>query len=458
LDDAPKWAPRKGDKSMVAAVGGEVAAEAALERIGRDGIRLIDLRFSDITGGAKTLTIPAELLGPTLAHGYRFDGAALTGLRQVELDLYLAPDPSTLVILPLLEGGEPRGQLSCSVLRRDGQPFAGDPRSVLERTLATAREAGFDYRVGVEIEFYLLWPDAPTPGPRGSAGYFDIGEDRVVATRDEILTTLQGMGLGIGGAHHETGPGQEELDFPATDALRMADQLIIARQVIRSVAQRRGMRATLMPKPFTEAPGSGMHVFQQLRRRADKSDALRIDHDQLSPVARHMIGGQLAHAPGMCLVTSPTVNSYKRLNAGHRAPRHATWARVSQASLIRVPSWAPDEETALELRSPDPMANPYLAFSVALACALDGIKHAEEPPEPLDESFVVYDDGELQRLGIPRLPGTLGEALAPFAQDGVVQATLGDYVFDQLLTVKRAEWEDYRRHVSPWELARYGDA
>jgi glutamine synthetase len=266
------------------------------------------------------------------------------------------------------------------------------------------------------------------------------------------------MGIGIGGGHHETGPGQEELDVNYTGALQMADQLIVVRQVIRSVAHRHGLRASFMPKPHTDVPGSGMHVFQRLAHAADGRDALRHGDDELTPVARQMIGGQLAHAPGMCLITNPTVNSYKRLNAGHRAPRHATWARVSQASLIRVPSWAADEETALELRSPDPMANPYLTFAVALATALDGITREEEPADPLDESFVSYDDAELERLGIPRLPSTLGEALTAFAQNLVIRDALGDYVYDQLLTVKRAEWQDYRRHVSPWELARYGDA
>jgi glutamine synthetase len=443
---------------MVAVSGAHEAAEGALDRIGRASVRLVDLRFSDITGGAKTLTIPAELLATTLERGYRFDGSALTGLRQVELDLYLAPDPSTLVVFPTLDGGQRRAQLSCSVLRRDGHPFAGDPRSVLERALAAAREAGYDYRVGVEIEFYLLEEGATAPGPRDGAGYFDTGEDRTAATRDAVVMTLQEMGIGVGGAHHETGPGQQELDLFATGALRMADQLIVVRQVVRSVAQRHGLRATFMPKPFTDAPGSGTHVFQQLARYPGGEDALREGDEALSPTARGLIGGQLAHAPGMCLVTNPSVNSYKRLNAGHRAPRHATWARVSQASLIRVPSWAPDEETAIELRSPDAMANPYLAFAVALTCGLDCIKHGEEPADPLDESFVVYDDAELRRLGIPRLPATLGEALAPYSQDDVVRSALGDYVFDQLLTVKRAEWEDYRGHVSPWELARYGDA
>jgi glutamine synthetase len=431
-----------------------------LEQTTLAGVRLIDLVFSDITGGAKALTIPAELLAQTLEHGYRFDGSALTGgLRKVELDLYLVPDPGTLVIYPAPSGGDRRARLCCTVRRRDGQAFDGDPRSVLERALAAAREIGLDYRVGTEMEFYLVRGDWSNPTRSGdAAGYFDVGEDAASGTRDEILTTLQTLGVGVGGAHHETGPGQEELDLPAADAMRMADQLITVRQVIRSVAQRRGLRATFMPKPFADAPGSGLHIFQRFRRAADQGDALRDDRDALSTTAYRAIAGQIAHAAGMCAVVCPTVNSYKRLNAGHRAPRHATWAHLSEASLIRVPSWAPGEEAAIELRSPDSMANPYLAFAVALAAAVDGIRTGDDPPEPLDEGITTYDDTGLQRIGVPRLPGTLGEALIALTQDEIVQETLGDYIYDQLLTVKRAEWEEYRAHVGPWELLRYGDA
>jgi glutamine synthetase len=341
-------------------------------------------------------------------------------------------------------------------MRRDGQPFAGDPRSVLSRALGAAADLGFDYRVGVEMEYYLLRGDQ-LPN-EDAAGYFDVGNDLAAATRDEVLTTLQGMGVRVGGAHHETGPGQEEIDLPADDALRMADHLISVRQVIRSVAQRRGLRATFMPKPMTDAPGSGLHIFQSLRRHSDGEDALRNDADDLSPTAYWMIGGQLAHAPGLCLVTCPSVNSYKRLNAGHRAPRHASWARVSQASLIRVPTWASGENAAIELRCPDAMANPYLAFAVALSCAIAGIQDRLEPPDPLDESFVAFDDAEMSRRGVPKLPGTLGEALTTFAEDDVVQQAVGPYIADQLLTIKRNEWETYRGHVSPWEFTRYADA
>jgi len=435
--------------------------EAVLERVARDDVHLIDLQFSDIAGGARAVTIPASLLTSVLQDGYRFDGSALTGgLREVELDLYLAPDPTTLVVFPVGAGAPRRGRLSCSVRRRDGQPFPGDPRAVLERVLAAATAAGFDYQVALELEFYLFdqTETGPLP-PTDAAGYFGLGERAVAATRDEILATLFELGISVGGAHHETGPGQEELDLLPLGALRMADQLVTVRQVIRTVAHRFGLRPNFMPKPLSETPGSGMHIFQSLIQLRDGQDALQAGSDNISSLARHAIAGQLAHAPAMCAVVSPTVNSYKRLAAGHRAPRHATWARLSQASLIRVPTWGGglDKVVELELRSPDNMANPYLALAVALACALDGIHQGEEPPAPLDESLVRYDDAELQRLGVPPLPATLGDALAALAEDEVVRSALGDSVCDQLLIVKRAEWTEYRRYVSPWEQARYGE-
>ena len=438
------------------------------------GVRLVDLQFSDIAGGAKALTIPVELLPTVLETGYRFDGAALTGgLRTIELDLFLVPDPATLRVVPVL-GATPRARFSCAVRRRDGGPFAGDPRSVLERAIAVAAEMGYRYRVAIEMEYYLFpfSADGPldragdheraglhaTTRPVDVAGYFGVGEDVIVATRDAVMLALQGTGISVGGAHHETGPGQEEIDLNDTDALTMADQLITVRQVIRSVAQRAGLRATFMPKPMADAPGSGIHIFQGLERVEDGADALSEGSTDLTAAAYWFIGGQLRHAAGMSLITNPTVNSYKRLNAGHRAPRHATWARVSQASLIRVPSHLAQQAAELELRSPDALANPYLALAVALACGLAGIRHRIEPPEPLDESFVSYDEEDLDRRGVLRLPTTLGEAIAAFADDELVRNTLGDYLTDQLLTVKRAEWQDYRAHVSPWELARYADA
>jgi glutamine synthetase len=437
-----------------------VTPEDVLERVAREAVRLVDLQFSDIAGGARVMTIPVDLLPAVLRHGYRFDGSAVTGgQREVELDLFLVPDAATLVTYAEPSGIGSRARFACSVRRRDGQPFAGDPRSVLERNLAEAREAGFEYRVAIELEYYLFRPDnAGLLPPPDAAGYFGTGPGLGTGTRDNVVASLATMGIQVGGAHHETGPGQEELDLLTGGALQMADTVLTVREVIRAVAERHGLRANFMPKPLADAPGSGMHVFQRLHRVADGADALRGEGESISLQARHAIAGQLAHARGMSAIVCPTVNSYKRLAAGHRAPRHATWARLSQASLIRVPSWGPatDSTVELELRSPDNMANPYLALSVALASALDGIRKEEEPPLALDENLVRYDEGELLRLGVPALPQTLGDALNALAEDDLVRGALGDYVCDQFLLVKRAEWSDYRRYVSPWERERYG--
>jgi glutamine synthetase len=435
----------------------------ALARIDEHRVRLIDLQFSDIAGGIKALTIPVNLLEATFKRGYRFDGAALSGgRREVELDLFLAPDPQTLTILPPYEGEPRRAQLFCWVLRRDGQPFAGDPRSALQRQLERAAALGYDYTAGIEMEFYLLGHTDLANGPLpaiDAAGYFDVGEDVLTSTRNEIVDTLATMGIGVGGAHHETGPGQQELDLFPTGGIAIADQIVTTRQVIRTIAKRRNLRATFMPKPFPDAPGSGMHVFQQVATYPGGDDLLRDDDspDGISGFARRVIAGQLSHAPGMSIIACTTVNSYKRLDAGHRAPRHASWARVSQASLIRVPSSIESARADIELRSPDAMTNPYLLFAATVGAALQGIADNEEPTPPLDELLVQYDDDELNRLGVPRLPTTLGEALDVFATDDVIREAVGAYIADQLLHVKKAEWRAYKSHVSPWEHLRYGD-
>jgi glutamine synthetase len=440
--------------------GEPVTADETLERVAREGVRLVDLQFSDLAGGARVMTIPGEILPAVLRHGYRFDGSAVTGgQREVELDLFLVPDPATLLMYHEPATGSRRARFTCSVRRRDGLPFAGDPRSVLERNLAEAREMGLDYGVGIELEYYLFRPDSAGPMPAtDGAGYYGAGSGLGTGPRDDVIATLAEMGIPVGGAHHETGPGQEELDLLPSNALHVADTVLTVRQVIRSVAQRHGLRANLMPKPLSDAPGSGMHVFQRLSR-VDGTDALRGEGESLASTARHVIAGQLEHARGMTAIVCPTVNSYKRLAAGHRAPRHATWARLSQASLIRVPSLGQSGAATieLELRSPDNMANPYLALSVALASALDGIRRGEEPALAMDENLVRFDDEELLRRGVPSLPQTLGDALSALGEDDVMRTALGDYVCDQFLLVKRAEWSEYRRYVSPWERDRYGD-
>ena len=282
-------------------------AERAFAKLASQEIDLVDLVFSDISGGAKTLTIPAALLDDALQSGYRFDGSAVMGgTRQMELDLLLAPDPTTLSVTHETQSGDARARLCCSVLRRDGSPFDGDPRSVLARTLETAAAAGRDYRVAIEIEYYLLRGDENgLVAARDSAGYFDVGEDSVSRTRDAVVAELQHIGIGVGGAHHETGPGQEEIDLVPTGALEMADQLILVRHSIKTIARRHGLRATFMPKPFADAPGSGLHIFQQFIDRQTGSDLLVDRFPLVSPMAYQAIAGQLNHANGMSLILEP---------------------------------------------------------------------------------------------------------------------------------------------------------
>lgn len=437
---------------------------AALDMLNEHGVTLVNLQFTDIGGGIRTVTIPASLLPSIFDRGYRFDGAAMAGgKRQVEIDLFLLPDTSTMIIFPKASPGPRRAQIFCWVTRRNGQSFAGDPRSALQRQLQEAASLGLDYRVGVELEFYLYKGEDlshATLLPESTAtGYFGDGEDTTADVRADIVATLHELGIGVQGGHHETGPGQQELDFRHRGGIGIADQIITTRQIIRQVASRHGMRATFMAKPFANAPGSGMHIFQRILSYPDKTDLLHdseADHG-ISATARHMIGGQIAHAVEMSAIVCTTVNSYKRLADGHRAPTHATWARVSHGSLLRVPATPTGASADIELRSPDAMANPYLAIAVTLGTALDGIRNTIEPPAPLDENLVSYADDELNRLGIPRLPQTMGEALDALAGSDVIREILGAYIFDQLLAVKRAEWADYRLHVSPWEHMRYGD-
>jgi glutamine synthetase len=438
--------------------------QAALDLLKEQGVTLVNLQFTDIAGGIRTVTIPASLLSTVFQRGYRFDGAAIAGgKRQVEIDLFLVPDTSTMIVFPKMETGPRSAQIFCWITRRNGEPFAGDPRSALQRQLQEAAGLGLDYRVGIELEFYLYKGEDLSHAqllPESTAtGYFGDGEDTTADVRAAIVATLHELGVGVHGGHHETGPGQQELDLRHRGGIGIADQIITTRQIIRQVASRYGMRATFMAKPFANAPGSGMHIFQRILSYPDSTDLLQdvgSDHG-ISPTARHMIGGQIAHAVDMSAIVCTTVNSYKRLADGQRAPTHATWARVSHGSLLRVPATPTGTSADIELRSPDAMANPYLAIAVALGTALDGIRNGIEPPAPLDENLISYADDELNRLGIPRLPQTMGEALEALSGSDVVRQILGAYIFDQLLAVKRAEWADYRLHVSPWELMRYGD-
>ncbi|MGA2283062.1 MAG: type I glutamate--ammonia ligase [Candidatus Dormibacteria bacterium] len=422
------------------------------------GIRHLDLQFTDVTGSVKAVTIPADELAAALEHGVWFDGSSVESVaRTAESDMYLVPDPATFAVLPWAQG--PTGRMICWVTTPEGEAYPGDPRGALRRAIERAAALGYAYRVGPEIEFYLLERDEhgrPVPPPHDRGGYFDFATDPSVAVRQTMAEQLRAMGIGVNSLHHEVAGGQHEIDVAAQEALKAADDVMTFRYTLKAIAQQRGLTATFMPKPFYAQPGSGMHVHQSLTRAGDGANAFAGDDDYgLSDVAKHFIAGQLYHAAGMCLVLAPLINSYKRLVRGFEAPVFVSWARTNRGALVRVPHVGRPEVTRVELRSPDPSCNPYLAFAVMLRCGLDGIERRLALPPPVEESLYGFDDIELERRNVGLLPDNLKDAMTALEADEVVLDALGDTLAERFLEVKHLEWKEYRAQVTPWEQEQY---
>ncbi|MGI8847165.1 MAG: glutamine synthetase family protein [Candidatus Dormibacteria bacterium] len=429
-----------------------------LSAVDRAGAAYIDLQFTDVMGAMKTVTIPADQIGDALEHGVWFDGSSLESLaRTAESDMYLVPDPGTFAVLPWM--ATPTARLICWVTTPQGEPYPGDPRRALARAIEHAARLGFDYRLGPEIEFYLLQRDAGgglAPLPHDKSGYFDFNTDRSVAVRQAMAEAARGLGIEVNTLHHEVAAGQHEIDLGHADALRAADGIATFRFTLKAVAQQHGLLASFMPKPFHGQPGSGMHVHQSLARTGDGRNAFAGGDDYgLSDVAKHFVAGQLHHAAGMCLVLAPLINSYKRLVRGFEAPIFVSWARTNRGALIRVPHVGREDATRIELRSPDPSCNPYLAAAVMLRCGLDGIERRLPLPPPVEEALYGFDDVELERRRVGVLPDNFKDAISAFEADDIVRDTLGDHLAERFLEAKQLEWREYRAQVTPWELEQY---
>ncbi|HST87790.1 MAG TPA: type I glutamate--ammonia ligase [Ktedonobacterales bacterium] len=450
-----------------------------VEHVETRGVRFVNLEFTDVVGLAKAVTIPAEQLGDALAEGKWFDGSSIEGLARVaETDMYLRPDLATYVEVPWRteadgaasgdreDEGEGRvARLICDVLMPTGERFGGDPRAALVAALEEAAALGYRFEVAPELEFFLLCERegrAGEPLPHDRGGYFDLSTDQAADVRREMVAELGRMGIGVEASHHEVAAGQHELDLAAADALRMADALVTARYAIKAIAQRHGLWATFLPKPFFGINGSGMHTHQALARMSDGGNAFADARDGeygLSAMGRHFVAGQLAHARGMSAVVGQLVNSYKRLVPGHEAPVMISWGRVNREALVRVPRVAgpagASGRTTVELRSPDPSCNPYLAFAVMLRAGLDGMARELALAAPVEEGLYTLDEQSRLRRGIGLLPATLGEALAALQEDEVVLEALGQQIAAWFVEAKTAEWQEYSRQVTSWELERY---
>jgi len=423
------------------------------------GVKFIRLQFTDIFGVLKNVSVTVEQLEKALNGELMFDGSSIEGFVRIEeSDMYLKPDPSTFVVFPWRPREGAVARLICDIYTSDDEPFIGDPRFILKKVAQEAKEIGYTMMVGPEAEFYLFQVDSdgrPTTITHDKAGYFDLtpvdlGED---ARRDVVLT-LEELGYEVEASHHEVGPGQHEIDFKYADAVETADRVVTFRFVVRTIAQRHGLHATFMPKPIIGLPGSGMHLNQSLMK-----DGVNMFYDpdaplQLSDTCLYYIGGLMNHVQALTAITNPTVNSYKRLVSGYEAPVYVAWSSRNRSPLIRVPA-KKGQSTRIELRSPDPSCNPYLALAVCLKAGLDGIKKKVKPPLPCDQNIYEMTPQEREKLGINSLPGSLSEALDKLTADQVIMDALGPHVTERFLEAKRIEWERYRIQVHPWELEEY---
>jgi glutamine synthetase len=421
--------------------------EFVLRTIEERNIRFIRLWFSDVLGTLKSVAIAPAELENAFDEGIGFDGSAIEGFaRHTESDMLAKPDPATFSILPWRTEAPGAARMFCDITMPDGSPSHSDPRNVLRRTLDKAAKMGYTCYTHPEIEFFLFksQPEkgvAPVPVDQG--GYFDhtpavVGHD----FRRQAITLLEAMGISVEFSHHEGAPGQQEIDLRYADALSTADNIMTFRHVIKEVALEQGFYASFMPKPFTDHPGSGMHTHVSLFEGENNAfyDASAEFH--LSKVGRSFVAGILKHAAEMTAITNQWVNSYKRLQGGGEAPSLINWGRSDRGALVRIPMYKPNKEnsTRIEFRSPDSACNPYLAYAVMLAAGLKGI----------EEGYVLEETSKAEAL-----PANLHEAIVAMEGSELVRQTLGEHVFEFVLRNKRAEWQDYRRQVSAYELDRY---
>ncbi|MBN1921321.1 MAG: glutamine synthetase [Anaerolineae bacterium] len=434
-----------------------------LTRVKEGNIKFVSLQFTDILGNVKSVTLPVDQLPRALEEGIWFDGSSIEGFARIyESDRVLIPDPTTYRVLPWSAPERRRARLFCDVYGPDGTPSPSDPRQVLKRVLARAADMGYTFNTGPEIEFFIFErtnSERPHPVPYDVVGYFDFSpRDKAQQVRSEIVLALKALGIEVEMSHHEVATGQHEIDFRYSDALSSADNAITFKYTVRAIAASEDLYASFMPKPIFGINGSGMHTHQSLADRSGRNLFYDPNGPQhLSKLAHAFVAGQLQHARALSAILAPTVNSYKRLTPGYEAPVYIGWAHLNRSALIRVPSVHNGNGAAvrLELRCPDPSANPYLAFAAMLAAGLDGIEKGLTPPEMVNEDLYHFDETELKRRNIRTLPGTLAEALDELEKDEVILNTLGAPIVETFLRAKRAEWEEYRIQVTPWELERY---
>lgn len=425
-----------------------------------EDVEFIRLQFTDIFGTLKNIAITSSQLEKALDNKCMFDGSSVEGFVRIEeSDMYLYPDYDTFEIFPWRPQQGKVARLICDVYTPDGKPFEGDPRWILKKTIKEANEMGYRFDVGPECEFFLFHTDdngLPTTLSHEKAGYFDLGpNDLGENIRRDMVLTLEEMGFEIEASHHEVAPAQHEIDFKYDEVLKTADNIQTFKMTVKTIAKRHGLYATFMPKPKFGISGSGMHINMSLATEegknifADENGKIGLSDD-----AYHFIAGIMKHARGMSAITNPLVNSYKRLVPGYEAPVYIAWSAKNRSPLIRIPA-SRGNGTRVELRNPDPTANPYLVLALCLAAGLDGIKNKIEVPESVDCNIYEMTPGERRAAGIENMPADLKEAVDCLVADEFLCSVIGEHITTKYVEAKMKEWENYTTRVSQWEIDEY---
>jgi glutamine synthetase len=428
-----------------------------MELCKKHNVKFIRLWFSDIHGMLKSFALPFEELDYAFKEGMGFDGSSIKGFARIdESDMIARPDPTTFAILPWRPKEKAVARMFCDIYEPDGTPYKGDPRYVLRRNIEKAKKKGFTFYLGPELE-YFYFRSNQCPDILDEGGYFDYPMDAAEDLRRETILSLEEMGIKVEYSHHEVAPSQHEIDLRYAEALEMADTVMTYRVVVKEIARKYGVYATFMPKPLFGQNGSGMHTHQSLFKGKQNAFFNAKDKYYLSETAKKYIAGLLTHIRELTLVLNQWVNSYKRLVPGYEAPVYICWARRNRSALVRVPLYKPGKEkaTRIELRSPDPACNPYLAFSCMLNAGLTGIEKGYKLPEPTEIDVYHLSEEERAKMGIGELPGSLIEAIEIAEKSKLLKETLGEHIFNELIMSKKTEWDNYRTQVFPYELETY---
>ncbi len=428
-----------------------------MELVKKHDVKFIRLWFSDIHGQLKSFAVPVDELEFAFNEGMGFDGSSIKGFARIdESDMIARPDPTTFVILPWRPKERAVARMFCDIYEPDGSPYRGDPRYILKVNLERAKQKGFTFYVGPELEYFYFKSDKGTE-PLDEGGYFDYPLDAAEDLRRDTILALETMGIQVEYSHHEVAHSQHEIDLRYADALTMADTVMTHRIIVKEIAKQYNVYATFMPKPIYGQNGSGMHTHQSLFRGERNAFFDPKDQYFLSETGKRYIAGLLTHIKEITVVLNQWVNSYKRLVPGYEAPVYICWARRNRSTLVRVPLYKPGKEkaTRVELRSPDPACNPYLAFACMLNAGLKGIEKGYKLPEPMEMDVYHLSEAEREKYNIDTLPGSLNRAIEYAESSELLRETLGDHIHEQFIMSKKVEWDDYRIRIHPYEIEKY---